>query len=165
MGLPDAERGTLDGSGRRGPASLPLGPGLDSPPGAAGLASAAGAAGFAGGGAAAGGRDGPLEPLDVTTRFGGAPPGGGLVGTGAAGAVGTAGGAAGGGVAAVGAAAAGAAGAGPGSWRCRAGAGLPELAQAGRRWPRSRRRRCGHRSRLTYRSLWGPVWSGASRGS
>ena len=77
------------------------------------MASAAGAAGFAGGGAAAGGRDGPLEPLDVTTRFGGAPPGGGLVGTGAAGAVGTAGGAAGGGVAAVGAAAAGAAGAGP----------------------------------------------------
>ena len=102
------------------------------------MASAAGAAGFAGGGAAAGGRDGPLEPLDVTTRFGGAPPGGGLVGTGAAGAVGTAGGAAGGGVAAVGAAAAGAAGAGA------TGAGaagarrlpeqglpeLPELAQA-----------------------------------
>ena len=43
MGLPDAERGTLDGSGRRGPASLPLGPGLDSPQGAAGLASAVGA--------------------------------------------------------------------------------------------------------------------------
>ncbi len=120
IGLPDALNGTASGDGRFGTS----GPSALGRSGAAGFGGAvrsarAGGAPSGGRGAAAGaassgrGRVGPLEPLEVTTRFGRA--GGGPAGTGADGAAGgaaaaaAAGGATGG---ATGVAGAGAAGAG-----------------------------------------------------
>ncbi len=107
--MPDALRGTLSGDGRSGTsgpsAFFALGSsrvasfsaaGPEAAADAVGVVAAlgdgeAGAAGAEAGGAASSGRgrEGPLEPLEVTTRFGGA--GGGDCGRGAVPAAGTGG--------------------------------------------------------------------------